>query len=269
MIEWIKLSSLIIDQIFNYGPKISKIFKTKEKKNRQFQLKILCNDIANEIQKSLLNDLKTMMDYSLTVPLKKESIEEINKTIQNIIDIESEKMIAKFSDLIINQFNDMLVDNLICTPKYHNLVVVGNSSIYKIINLLYNDKSTLSEKYEKFHLFSTQNAEFRPGLLLYALNIDDNLNTEKTPNDSNQNKDDKKEKEENDIQKKMKKISNEILVFIRNQNKLFNNSLNRKITGIMICIDIKEDLEKIKQLISILSEFQPKLLFFGKKILII
>ena len=250
MIEWIKLSSLIIDQIFNYGPKISKIFKTKEKKNRQFQLKILCNDIANEIQKSLLNDLKTMMDYSLTVPLKKEDIEEINKTIQNIIDIESEKMIAKFSDLIINQFNDMLVDNLICTPKYHNLVVVGNSSIYKIINLLYNDKSTLSEKYEKFHLFSTQNAEFRPGLLLYALNIDDNLNTEKTPIDSNQNKDDKKEKEENDIQKKMKKISNEILVFIRNQNKLFNNSLNRKITGIMICIDIKEDLEKIKQLIN-------------------
>ena len=246
MIEWIKLTSLIVDQIFNYGPKISNIFKSKEKKNKQFQLKILCNDIANEIQKSLLNELKTMMDYSLTVPLKKENIEEINKTIQNIIDIESEKMIIKFTDLIINQFNDMLVDNLLCTPKYHNILVVGNNSIYKIINLLYNDKSTLSENYEKFHLFSTQKAEFRPGLLMYALNIDD----KKTPNDSNQNKNNDKDKEEDDICKSMKKISNEILVFIRNQNKMFNNSLNRKITGIVLCIDTKDDFEKIKHLIN-------------------
>ena len=90
MLEWIKVSSLIIDQIFNYGPKITKIFKTKEQKNKQFQLKILCNDIANEIQKSLLNDLKTVMDYSVNVPLKKENIEEINKSIQNVIDIETE-----------------------------------------------------------------------------------------------------------------------------------------------------------------------------------
>ena len=36
MIEWIKLSSLIIDQIFNYGPKISKIFKSKEQKINNF-----------------------------------------------------------------------------------------------------------------------------------------------------------------------------------------------------------------------------------------
>ena len=187
MIEWVKLSSLILDQIFNYGPKISDIFKSKEKKNKQFQLKILCNDIANEIQKNLLSDLKTMMDYSLTIPLKKENIEEINKTIQNIIDIESEKMNTKFRDLIINQFNDMLVDNLLCTPKYHNLLVVGNDSIYQIINLLYNGKSTLSENYEKFHLFYTHKAEFRPGLLLYALNLDDKANLDKTPNNSNPN----------------------------------------------------------------------------------
>ena len=249
MIEWIKLSSLIIDQIFNYGPKISNIFKSKEKKNKQFQLKILCNDIANEIQKSLLNDLKTLMDYSLTVPLKKENLEEINKTIQNVIKLESEKIIIKMKDIIISQFNDMLIDNLLCTPKYHNLLIVGNNSIYKVINLLYNNKSTLTEKYEKFHLFSTQIADFRPGLLIYALNIDDKLNEEKTPKDSNPNKEDNKNKEGNDILKNMKKISNEILVFIRNQNKMNDNLLNRKISGIMICIDSKDDLEKIKQLI--------------------
>ena len=249
MIEWIKLSSLIIDQIFNYGPKISNIFKSKEKKNKQFQLKILCNDIANEIQKSLLNDLKTLMDYSLTVPLKKENLEEINKTIQNVIKLESEKIIIKMKDIIISQFNDMLIDNLLCTPKYHNLLIVGNNSIYKVINLLYNNKSTLTEKYEKFHLFSTQIADFRPGLLIYALNIDDKLNEEKTPKDSNPNKDDNKNKEGNNILKNMKKISNEILVFIKNQNKMNDNLLNRKISGIMICIDSKDDLEKIKQLI--------------------
>ena len=249
MIEWIKLSSLIIDQIFNYGPKISNIFKSKEKKNKQFQLKILCNDIANEIQKSLLNDLKTLMDYSLTVPLKKENIEEINKTIQNVIKLESEKIIIKMKDIIISQFNDMLIDNLLCTPKYHNLLIVGNNSIYKVINLLYNNKSTLTEKYEKFHLFSTQIADFRPGLLIYALNIDDKLNEEKTPKDSNPNKDDYKNKEGNNILKNMKKISNEILVFIKNQNKMNDNLLNRKISGIMICIDSKDDFEKIKQLI--------------------
>ena len=249
MIEWIKLSSLIIDQIFNYGPKISNIFKSKEKKNKQFQLKILCNDIANEIQKSLLNDLKTLMDYSLTVPLKKENIEEINKTIQNVIKLESEKIIIKMKDIIISQFNDMLIDNLLCTPKYHNLLIVGNNSIYKVINLLYNNKSTLTEKYEKFHLFSTQIADFRPGLLIYALNIDDKLNEEKTPKDSNPNKDDNKNKEGDNILKNMKKISNEILVFIKNQNKMNDNLLNRKISGIMICIDSKDDLEKTKQLI--------------------
>ena len=255
MLEWIKVSSLIIDQIFNYGPKITKIFKTKEQKNKQFQLKILCNDIANEIQKSLLNDLKTVMDYSVNVPLKKENIEEINKSIQNVIDIETEKMLIKMKDIIINQFNDILIDNLLCTPKYHNLLIVGNDSIYQIINKLYNNKTTLNTEYEKFHLFSTPNAEFRPGLLLYALNIKNNLFFDKLPNDSNQKKNDdkdNKDKENNDdgtFYKNIKKISNEILAFIKNQNKMFNNSLNRKITGIMLCIDKKEDLEKFRQLI--------------------
>ena len=255
MLEWIKVSSLIIDQIFNYGPKITKIFKTKEQKNKQFQLKILCNDIANEIQKSLLNDLKTVMDYSVNVPLKKENIEEINKSIQNVIDIEKEKMLIKMKDIIINQFNDILIDNLLCTPKYHNLLIVGNDSIYQIINKLYNNKTTLNTEYEKFHLFSTPNAEFRPGLLLYALNIKNNLFFDKLPNDSNQKKNDdkdNKDKVNNDddtFYKNIKKISNEILAFIKNQNKMFNNSLNRKITGIMLCIDKKEDLEKFRQLI--------------------
>ena len=250
MIEWIKVSSLIIDQIFNYGPKISDIFKSKEKKNKQFQLKILCNDIANEIQKNLLNDLKTVMDYSVNVPLKKENLEEINKAIQSIIDIESLKMTEKMKDIIINQFNEMLIDNLLSTPKYHNLLLVGNKSIYKIINLLYNNKTNLPQNYEKYHLFSTQNAEFRPGLLIYALNIEDKLNYEKTPNNSKHDeKDDNKVNDENDINKNMKKITNEILVFIKNQNKIYNNSLNRKITGIIVCIDSKDDFDKIKQLI--------------------
>ena len=47
----------------------------------------------------------------------------------------------------------------------------------------------------------------------------------------------------------MKKISNEILVFIKNQSKLYDNLLNRKISGIMISIDSTEDLVKIKHLI--------------------
>ena len=248
MLEWIKVSSLIIDQIFNYGPKITKIFKTKEQKNKQFQLKILCNDIANEIQKSLLNDLKTVMDYSVNVPLKKEDIEEINKSIQKVIDIESQKMLIKMKDIIINQFNDILIDNLLCTPKYHNLLIVGNDSIYQIINKLYNNKTTINNEYEKFHLFSTPNAEFRPGLLLYAYNIKNNLLFDKFPNDSNQKKDN--ENNDNDMfYKNIKKISNEILAFIKNQNKMYNNSLNRKITGIMLCIDNKEDLEKFRHLI--------------------
>ena len=258
MIEWIKLSSLIIDQIFNYGPKISKIFKSKEQKNKQFQLKILCNDIANEIQKSLLNDLKTMMDYSVNVPLKKENIEEINNTIQNVINNESDKMVIRMKDLIINQFNDMLLDNLLCTPKYHNLLIVGNDSIYRLINALYKNKTTMNNNYEKYHLFSTPNADFRPGLLLYALNINENL--EKSPNDSIPNKNNNN-LEENDNYKNMKKISNEILTFIKNQNKMYKNSLNRKISGIMICIEKKEEFEKILQLIIYLESSIKKYCF--------
>ena len=190
------------------------------------------------------------MDYSVNVPLRKENLEEVNKTIQSIIDIESLKMTEKMKDIIIYQFNEMLIDNLLSTPKYHNLLLVGNNSIYKIINLLYNNKTNLPQNYEKYHLFSTQNAEFRPGLLIYALNIEDKLNYEKTPNNSKHDeKDDNKVNDENDINKNMKKITNEILVFIKNQNKIYNNSLNRKITGIIVCIDSKDDFDKIKQLI--------------------
>ena len=76
MIEWVKLSSIILDQIFNYSPKINDLFKSKSSKHKQFQLKILSNDIANQIQKNLLNDLKTMMDYSVNIPLYKEDLED-------------------------------------------------------------------------------------------------------------------------------------------------------------------------------------------------
>ena len=52
-----------------------------------------------------------------------------------------------------------------------------------------------------------------------------------------------------DIEKKIKKVSNEILIFIKNQNKIFNNSLNRRISGIIVCIDNSKDTENIKNLI--------------------
>ena len=237
MLEWIKLSTIIIDQIFNYGPKINNIFKSKEKKNKQTQLKILCNDIANEIQKSLLNDLKTLMDYSVNTPLTQENIEEMSKAIQNVIEVESKKMVLKMKELAIIQFNDILLDNLLCMPRYHNLLIVGNNSIYRIINKLFNEKTPIFDNYEKFHLFLSNNAEFRPGLLLYGLDISDCLNLEKIPNDSKKNKNNDDNKELNDIEKKIKKVSNEILIFIKNQNKIFNNSLNRRLSGIIVCID--------------------------------
>ena len=249
MLEWIKLSTIIIDQIFNYGPKINNIFKSKEKKNKQTQLKILCNDIANEIQKSLLSDLKAMMDYSVNTPLTQENIEEMSKVIQNVIEVESKKMVLKMKELAIIQFNDILLDNLLCMPRYHNLLIVGNNSIYRIINKLFNEKTPIFDNYEKFHLFLSNNAEFRPGLLLYGLDISDCLNLEKIPNDSKKNKNNDDNKELNDIEKKIKKVSNEILIFIKNQNKIFNNSLNRRISGIIVCIDNSKDTENIKNLI--------------------
>ena len=152
MLEWIKLSTIIIDQIFNYGPKINNIFKSKEKKNKQTQLKILCNDIANEIQKSLLSDLKAMMDYSVNTPLTQENIEEMSKAIQNVIEVESKKMVLKMKELAIIQFNDILLDNLLCMPRYHNLLIVGNNSIYRIINKLFNEKIPIFDNYERIEV---------------------------------------------------------------------------------------------------------------------
>ena len=267
MIEWVKLSSLIIDQIFNYGPKINNIFKSKEKKHKQFQLKILCNDIANQLQKDLLGDLKSTMDYSMNVPLKKEDLDEINKMIKNVIDIESNKIQIKMKDLIISQFNDILMDNLICTPKYHNLVIVGSNQIYKVINKFYNDDLTIKDNFEKFQLFCTKKAEFRAGLLLYALNISDKLDLFETkkPLDLNTNEEniDNKDiclnnKDNKDILINMKKISNEILLFIKNQNKEIKSDIRRKISGIIICIDNKNQYEQIKELINFLSFYINK-----------
>ena len=261
MIEWVKLSSLIVDQIFNYGPKISDIFKSKEKKHKQFQLKILCNDIANQLQKNLLNDLKTMMDYSVNIPLKKEEFNEINDVIQKLINIESNKIKIKMKDLIIKSFNDIIMDNLICTPKYHNLIIIGSNEIYKIINKFYEDDFTIKDNFDKFQLFCTKKAEFRAGLILYALDISDKLDLSeiKTTSEINKNKNNIDNMDnniindkENTIKLNMKKLSNEILIFIKNHNKVIKDNLNKVISGIIICIDNKNQFEKIKELINYL-----------------
>ncbi len=253
MIEWVKLSSLIIDQLFNYVPKINDIFKSKESKHKQFQIKILCNDIANQIQKDLLNDLKIIMDYSVNMPLIKEDLEELTKTTNNVIEIESTNMQINMKDLVITQFNDILVDNLLCAPKYHNLVIVGSNKIYQIINKLFNDDITIKDNIEKYQLYCARKAEFRSGLLLYALNISDELDLVQTikPLDLKKvneiNNEDNKDNK--NIINNIKKVSNEILVFIKNQNKQFENDINRKISGIMICVNNKEEYEKLKELI--------------------
>ena len=214
MIEWVKLSSLIIDQLFNYGPKVNDIFKSKKSKNKQFQLKILCNDIANEIQKDLLNDLKTIMDYSTNTPLVKEDLDELIKVTKNIIEFESKNMIIKMKDLIITQFNEILMDNLLCAPKYHNLVIVGSNQIYKIINKLYNDNFSNKNNIEKYQLFCAKKPEFRSGLL-YALNITDQLDLIKI--NSNSNLDKNEENKINEINEKDNNSKNNIIKKIINE----------------------------------------------------
>jgi hypothetical protein len=262
MLEWVQISTIIIDQIFKYGPQISSLFKSKESKYKQSQLKLLSNDMANQIQKNLLNDLKKIMDYSVNIPPTKDDLEELNKVIDNIIENESNKMVMTMRDLIISQFNDIIMDNMLCTPKYHNLVIVGSNQIYKIINKLFNDNFTITGNEEKFQLFSTKKAEFRAGLLLYALNIEDLLISTKKPDNLNANKTKNKKNEKNTVIKNeaniekiniMKKVSNEILIFIRDNNKKYYNALNRKITGIMICINNQEEYGKIKELINYLK----------------
>ena len=252
MIEWVKLSSIILDQLFKYGPEINSIFSSKSSKEKQFQLKILSNDIANQIQKNLLNDLRTIMDYAVNIPLSKDDLERINNIITNVEEAESEKLLMKMKDIIISQFNDMLMDNLLCSPKYHNLVILGTNQIYKIINKLLNDNITLKDNIERFQIFCAKKAELRAGLLFYALNISDYLDliNTKTTNDENSNGNNNIKENNDDMKNQMKKLSNEILVFIRNQNKNFNNDINRKISGIMICVENKDHYEKIKELIN-------------------
>ena len=252
MIEWVKLSSIILDQLFKYGPEINSIFSSKSSKEKQFQLKILSNDIANQIQKNLLNDLRTIMDYAVNIPLSKDDLERINNIIINVEEAESEKLLMKMKDIIISQFNDMLMDNLLCSPKYHNLVILGTNQIYKIINKLLNDNITLKDNIERFQIFCAKKAELRAGLLFYALNISDYLDliNSKTTNDENSNGNNNIKENNDDMKNQMKKLSNEILVFIRNQNKSFNNDINRKISGIMICVENKDHYEKIKELIN-------------------
>jgi len=252
MIEWVKLSSIILDQLFKYGPEINSIFSSKSSKEKQFQLKILSNDIANQIQKNLLNDLRNIMDYAVNIPISKDDLEKINNIITSVEEAESEKLLIKMKDIIISQFNDMLMDNLLCSPKYHNLVILGTNQIYKIINKFLNDNITLKENIERFQIFCAKKAELRAGLLFYALNISDSLDliNTKTTDEKNSNGNNIIKENNNDMKNQMKKLSNEILVFIRNQNKNFNNDINRKISGIMICVENKEHYEKIKELIN-------------------
>ena len=137
MIEWVQLSAIILDNLFKYGPEIKNIFKSKDAKKRQKELKDLCDDFANNLQKSLLKDLKTLMNYSVNIPLSKDDLKEVNYSINKIIQIESDKLLIKMNDLVVNQFNDILVDNMLCTPKYHNLVIIGSDKIYKVINKIF------------------------------------------------------------------------------------------------------------------------------------
>ena len=256
MIEWVQLSAIILDNLFKYGPEIKNIFKSKASKKQQKQLKDLCNDIANQIQKNLLNDLKALMDFSVNIPLNKDDIKELNYVTKNIIGIESDKFLIKMKDLVINQFNDILVDNMLCTPKYHNLVIVGSDKIYKVINKIFEDDLIFKDNIKRYQLFSTKKPGFRAGLLLYALNISDMLGSmeSKTPNQNNLNI--------NGIngieQTEMKKLSIDILTFIKNKNKKFSDELSRKISGIMICIDKVDEYEQIKDLVNNLNLLNKK-----------
>ena len=256
MIEWVQLSAIILDNLFKYGPEIKNIFKSKASKKQQKQLKDLCNDIANQIQKNLLNDLKALMDFSMNIPLNKDDIKELNYVTKNIIGIESDKFLIKMKDLVINQFNDILVDNMLCTPKYHNLVIVGSDKIYKVINKIFEDDLIFKDNIKRYQLFSTKKPGFRAGLLLYALNISDMLGSmeSKTPNQNHLNF--------NGIngieQTEMKKLSIDILTFIKNKNKKFSDELSRKISGIMICIDKVDEYEQIKDLVNNLNLLNKK-----------
>ena len=253
MIEWVQLSAIILDNLFKYGPEIRNIFRSRASQRRQVELKDLCDIIANQIQKNLLNDLKALMDYSVNIPLSKEDTKEINKTTKNIIEIESNKLLIKMNDLVINQFNDILVDNMLCTPKYHNLVIVGSDKIYKVINKIFEDELIFEDNIKKFQLFSTKKPGFRAGLILYALNISDILES-KTPFKNYLNINDIKGNGQNT----MKKLSIDILTFIKNKNKKFSDDLSRKISGIMICIDNINEYEQIKDLINNLNLLNKK-----------
>ena len=256
MIEWVQLSAIILDNLFKYGPEVKNIFKSKASKKQQKQLKDLCNDIANQIQKNLLNDLKALMDFSVNIPLSKEDIKEVNHVTRSIIDIESDKLLIKMKDLVINQFNDILVDNMLCTPKYHNLVIVGSDKIYKVINKIFEDDLIINDNIKRYQLYSTKKPGFRAGLLLYALNISDILGSmeSKTSNQNYLNINGINRIE----QSEMKKLSIDILTFIKNKNKKFSDDLSRKISGIMICIDKKNEYEQIKDLINNLNLLNKK-----------
>ena len=237
MIEWVQLSAIILDNLFKYGPEIKNIFKSKDKKKRQKELKDLCDDFANKMQKNLLSDLKTLMNFSVNIPLNKNDIKEVNYAINKIIQNESDKLLIKMNDLVVNQFNDIIVDNMLCTPKYHNLVIIGSDKIYKVINKIFEDDLIFKDNIKKYQLFSTKRPGFRAGLLLYALNISDILDIKesKTPSQNFISINGINGKD----QIEMKKLSIDILTFIKNKNKKFSDDLSRKISGIMICIDKK------------------------------
>ena len=171
MLEWVKLSSVIIDQIFNYGPKIHDILKEKSNEKKKKLLQSLSNNIVEEILKDLLRELKKSMDYSISNPLSKEEIENLSETINTVIKNEQTPMYNKMKDIIINQMYDLMTDNLLFVPKYQNLLIIGSNNIYKFINNIFKDDTTFQGDYEQFHIFCTKKANFRAGLLLYAFNL--------------------------------------------------------------------------------------------------
>ena len=120
MIEWVKLSSVIIDQIFNYGPKIHDILKEKSNEKKKKLLQSLSNNIVEEILKDLLRELKKLMDYSISNPLSKEEIEKLTEIINTVIKNEQTPMYDKMKNIIISQMYDLMTDNLLFVPKYQN-----------------------------------------------------------------------------------------------------------------------------------------------------
>ena len=267
MIEWVKLSSVIIDQIFNYGPKIHDILKEKSNDKKKKLLQSLSNKIVEETLKDLLRELKKLMDYSISNPLPKEEIEKLTETINSIIKNEQAPMHDKMKDIIITQMYDLMADNLLFVPKYQNILIIGSDNIYKFINNIFKDDTTFQGDYDQFQFFCTKKPDFRAGLLLYAFNlqkeidkIKSGLSTPPPPDDKINAEMEKKLKNVEDEKKRIVLIetSNQIIRFIKKQNIMYENDLQKKINNIALCVNSDEEFEDIKNLIVNLNRIITK-----------